>query len=79
MQNTRIKRFCQAAVIDIAYYDGWEECGMPATATHTYACVHEHIVTKGTCDQHEPQPGMVGCRQCWDNGHECEMTVVVTR
>lgn len=73
---------CEAAVpsaggFDIgngdAYGVRWEQCGQPAAAVHRYACVHEHVVEKVTCAGHAPQPGIVGCRQCFDAGHECEL------
>ena len=46
---------------------------MPATAVYVYACIHEHVVRKPTCAAHAPEPGVVGCRQCFDLGHECGM------
>ena len=51
----------------------WTTCGMPAIAIHVYACIHEHVVRKATCAKHAPEPGAVGCRQCFDLGHECEL------
>jgi len=51
----------------------WTSCGLPAVAEHVYACVHGHVVRKPVCAGHLPGPGMVGCRQCFDAGHECEM------
>jgi hypothetical protein len=53
---------------------GWlMYCDRPATALHRYACEHEHVVDRATCDEHAPEPGAVGCRQCFDAGHECDM------
>lgn len=56
-----------------AYGVVWQQCDSRATAMHRYACVHEHVRTRVTCDEHAPQPGIVGCRRCFDAGHECEM------
>ena len=53
----------------------WLECGYPSVSTWLYACVHEHVVIKATCAEHEPAPGVVGCRRCWDAGHECGMAI----
>ena len=53
----------------------WAECGEPSVAIHEYRCEHGHVVRKPTCSEHLPQPGAVGCRQCFDQGHECEMQV----
>ena len=50
------------------------ECGAPAVSIHAYACVHEHIRIKASCAEHQPEPGAVGCRSCFEAGHECEMT-----
>lgn len=54
---------------------GWRECGQPATAVHEYTCTHGHTKRRPTCPEHAPEPGAVDCRECWDGGHECEMTV----
>lgn len=64
---------CQAAIPASGHARGWDECGAPAVATYSYACVHGHIVTRDTCAEHEPVEGDVGCRQCWDAGHDCPM------
>lgn len=48
-------------------------CDQPATAVHRYACEHEHVRERATCDEHAPQPGIVGCRACREAGHECPM------
>jgi len=60
-------------VIDHVRHE-WEECGRPATAVYEYACEHGHVRQRPTCDEHAPEPGAVGCRACWDDGHECPMT-----
>ncbi len=62
---------CQAK---IPAATGWRECGEPAIARYRYACMHEHVVDRATCARHAPEPGIVGCRSCFDLGHECEMT-----
>lgn len=49
-------------------------CALPATAVHRYGCQHGHIVERPTCDEHARKPGIVGCRACFDTGHECPMT-----
>jgi len=69
---------CEAAVPVFAGPDdhlaGWiEACTRPATAVHRYACVHEHVRDRPTCDDHAPKPGIVGCRRCLEAGHECLM------
>ena len=51
----------------------WAECGEPAAAVHVYRCGHGHEKRRATCAEHAPQPGQVGCRECYDQGHECEM------
>jgi len=51
----------------------WVICGKPAIQLHRYGCVHEHVVERWTCREHSPEPDMVGCRACWDAGHECPM------
>jgi len=53
----------------------WRECGMPAVAVGEYRCACGHEKRRANCGEHEPEPGAVGCRQCWDEGHECEMAV----
>jgi hypothetical protein len=52
----------------------WAECGEPAAAVHVYRCGHGHEKRRPTCAEHAPQPGQVGCRDCYDQGHECGMT-----
>ena len=59
--------------------DYWAECGEPSAAVHEYRCEHGHVVRKPACAAHEPEPGAVGCRQCYDQGHECGMRAEVTR
>jgi hypothetical protein len=51
-----------------------DTCGVRATALHRYACVHEHVVERRTCDDHAPEPDSVGCRACLEAGHECGMS-----
>ena len=52
----------------------WAECGEPAVAVHVYRCGHGHEKRRATCPAHAPEPGQVGCRDCYDAGHECAMT-----
>lgn len=56
----------------------WPECGKPATAVYRYSCLCGHERQRSTCDEHEPEPGAVGCRACWEAGHECPMQAVKT-
>jgi hypothetical protein len=49
-------------------------CGEPAISEWDYGCIHEHVVRKVTCAQHEPAAGKVGCYKCLAAGHDCEMT-----
>lgn len=65
-------RPCEAALPSC---DGtWRSiCDSPATQVHRYACVHEHVRERATCDEHAPQPHIVGCRACFEAGHGCEM------
>lgn len=51
-------------------------CENPATAAWTAGCVHEHITTKFLCDEHAVVPDAVGCKACFEAGHECEMTAI---
>ncbi len=53
----------------------WVECGRPATAVHLYRCEHGHEKTGATCREHAPQPGQVGCRACFGEGHLCDMRI----
>jgi hypothetical protein len=53
----------------------WAECGEPAVAVHVYRCENGHEKKRPTCTEHAPQPGQVGCRDCYDEGREVEMTV----
>ena len=64
---------CRAAIPESGHGNRWTECGAPAVATYSYVCVHEHIVARDTCAEHEPVAGDVGCHQCWDAGHYCPM------
>jgi hypothetical protein len=54
----------------------WIACLKPATERHRYGCVHEHIVERSNCVDHQPEPGAVGCRQCFELGHECELRLL---
>lgn len=53
---------------------GWLICGQPPVAVHDYACVHEHVLRRGTCAEHAPVPDAVGCAQCFQLGHDCPVT-----
>jgi hypothetical protein len=53
----------------------WAECGDMAVAVHVYRCVNGHVKRRATCTAHAPEPGRVGCRDCYDEGREVEMTV----
>ena len=55
---------------------GWRECGAGATAVYEYRCDAPvpHVKRRETCPDHEPEPGVVGCRECWDAGTERPMT-----
>ena len=66
---------CAAAVPALIAGAGfrWLACGEVATAVYRYACVHEHVVERATCPDHKPEPGAVGCRACFNAGHECPM------
>lgn len=69
-------RLCAAALPRAGTDDRkitWIECGEPATGVYVYACVHEHVTERATCDAHAPEPGAVGCRRCFEAGHECPM------
>lgn len=66
---------CEAGIVTMrpGFVPEVTVCNEPATGFFTYACVHEHVVSKWTCDAHHPRPGFVGCVQCLAAGHECEM------
>lgn len=68
---------CQAAVpARLGTLPGWLICDQPATANYTYRCAHGHLVNRSNCPGHEPGPGLVGCKKCWDElGHNCDMEV----
>jgi len=68
--ETWITRTCEASVPALV---GWLVCGERAIAVRRYACVHEHVHDRPTCGEHQPQLGIVGCKECWDAGHECGM------
>lgn len=51
----------------------WEVCGAPAVAIFDYGCEHEHVKRRASCAAHEPAAGAVGCRDCWELGHDCPM------
>lgn len=55
----------------------WSECGKPAVAVHVYRCGCGHEKRRASCTGHAADVelgGQVGCRACYDAGHECEMT-----
>jgi hypothetical protein len=52
---------------------GFAKCGAPGVAVYDYGCIHEHVKRRLNCALHEPVPGAVGCRDCWEQGHECAM------
>jgi hypothetical protein len=62
---------CDAGVPGLA---DWMVCGEPAVAVRAYTCPHGHVKVKANCAAHEPEPGRVGCRECYEDGHECPMT-----
>jgi len=49
-------------------------CGAKTIMRYRHACVHEHVVDGFVCSLHVPVDGAVGCRQCWDEGHDCPMS-----
>jgi hypothetical protein len=53
----------------------FQRCDAPAAAVYDYGCVHEHVKRRHNCEIHEPQPGLVGCIDCWADGtgHDCEL------
>jgi hypothetical protein len=53
----------------------WSECGEPAVAVHFYRYANGHVKRRATCTVHAPEPGQVGCRDCWDEGREVPMAV----
>lgn len=52
----------------------WVQCMRRATAKYRYSCIHEHMADRQTCDEHKPEPDAVGCRNCFELGHDCPMT-----
>lgn len=62
---------CRAA---IPLQSGWRECGEDATVEYEYRCVQGHVKRRATCPAHEPVPGDVGCRECFDIGTDRPMT-----
>lgn len=69
------ERICEAALPGVPDWPGLEWiaiCDQSAVAVHRYACVHEHVVERATCADHTPD-NCVGCRRCWELGHECPM------
>jgi hypothetical protein len=64
------EQVCRAATRE----DGqWVECGAPGVSLHRYGCIHEHVKEMWSCVLHEPEPGAVGCRDCFDAGHLCDL------
>lgn len=62
---------CEAAVPGFL---GWRVCGVTDDLEFwRYGCRHEHISERWACPQHRPELGKVGCRACFDLGHECPM------
>lgn len=55
----------------------WLMCGLPVAAVHDYSCPCGHVTRMGTCGDHRPAGGEVGCARCWDQGHECPVTAVL--
>lgn len=55
----------------------WVICSRPATANYTYLCAAgRHLVNRSNCPEHEPRPGMTGCKGCWTEfGEEIDMEV----
>ena len=50
-------------------------CDNPGVSVWELGCVHEHVVRRVTCADHQPVPGRVGCWACLEaDGHDCEMT-----
>ena len=62
--------FCQALIRTAI---GLLRCGAPAVRLDRYACIHEHVKDRWTCTIHEPKPGLVGCQDCLQLGHECDL------
>jgi hypothetical protein len=49
-------------------------CGERGTAVYDYECAHGHVKRRVNCEFHEPEPGMAGCIDCRNAGHECPLT-----
>ena len=64
---------CEAAIVLNLSTRQWAECGKPATQRYRYGCVHEHVSERWTCPDHAPVPDDVGCRRCFEAGHDCPM------
>lgn len=66
--------------IDLGQCNAWDPafglCPAAATELFQYACVHEHVNIRGNCDEHRPEPDIVGCFACLQLGHECVLTYV---
>lgn len=70
-------RACQAMIPHLGWHGVlFAPCGEPAVVLGDYSCSCPlaHARRRWSCARHEPVPGTVGCRQCWDAGHECPMT-----
>jgi hypothetical protein len=56
----------------------WAQCGATVTAVHTFRCPNGHHRVGRTCADHPPEPGRVGCSQCFAaTGAEVTMTAEV--
>ena len=67
---------CEAALpsFNAVFGQSWVPiCSNPATETWDYGCVHEHVKRRRTCRLHRPAPDQVGCRECFEAGHECPL------
>ena len=54
-------------------------CDAAATETWQYGCLHEHVKVRRSCAEHRPEPGAVGCIECFEQGHECAMVAKAGR
>jgi|SRR5215469_3993876 len=64
---------CEAA-LPFPFMQSWRLiCHNEATETWDYGCVHEHVKRRHTCPEHRPEPNAVGCRECFELGHECPL------
>lgn len=72
---------CEASVPVLAVEDEtsratvWAQCGGPVTSVLTFRCPNGHRRVGRTCGEHAPEPGRVGCRDCFTaTGTEVPMT-----